>query len=120
MDEKTKPVLCILILFLLCGSVSALDLDIIDKSYLQKNEFVITDQDGIVVANFTGDNSLTLPQGKSYFIDFRPIGVFDFGENLPGDPFFFGAIGNFIWREKQLAGLIALAGLVLLIGAFVR
>jgi hypothetical protein len=120
MDQNRKTVLCIFTLLLLCVSVSALDLDIVDKSYLQKNEFVITDQDGDVVANFTGDHSVSLPQGKSYFIDFKPAGLFDFGDNLPSDPFFLNTIAGFFLRDKMLAGLIALVGLLMMLGALSR
>jgi hypothetical protein len=117
MDKKTKITLCVFAVFLLVGSVSALTLDIVDKSYLQKNEFVISDHNGDRVANFTGDHSVTVPLGKSYFIDYQPVGLFDFGEEIPEDPFFLKTITGFFLGDKVLAGLIALCGILLVLGA---
>jgi len=115
MDKTTRITLCIFIISLLVGSVSALTLDIVDKSYLQKNEFTITDQNGERVANFTGDKTITLPQGKAYFIDYQPVGLFDFGTEVKGDPFYLNLILGFFLQPKVLAGLIALCGLVIIL-----
>lgn len=115
MDKKTKTALCVFAILFLIGNVSALTMDIVDKSYLQKNEFIVTDHNGDQVANFTGQNTITLSQGKSYFIDYQPAGVFDFGSDIPEDPFFLKSIGAFFLQDKMLAGLIALCGLVMMI-----
>lgn len=117
MDTTTRSALCLFtILFIIVSNVSALTLDIVDKSYLLKNEYTISDQNGAQVTAFTGDNTVTVSQGKSYFIDYQPMGIFDFGKDISGDPFYLKTLTDFLNQKNMLSGIIALCGVVLLIG----
>jgi len=119
MDRKAALILLgIFSISLLVAGVSALTLDFVDHSYLKKNEFNITDQDGNVISVFTGSGSVTVPQGKSYFIEYKPVGMFSFGDDLPADPFYLGALFGYFSNKDILAGLVALIGLVILAGAW--
>jgi len=97
----------ILIQLVICP-VSAVTISFLDNAYMQGNDYVITDNTGSTVANFTGSSSVVLNQGKSYSVQFSPKGLFDISKERPTD---FGSLSLLVTFVKTyFAGLIIVFG----------
>jgi hypothetical protein len=114
--HKAQLLTIFLIVFLLTITIApagAVTLSFVDGAYLKANDYTITDQSGTTIANFTGSSTITLISGKSYSVDFKPNGLFDFSKDRPGE---FTSLGlTFDFFHQYLAGLIVLAGMIGLI-----
>jgi hypothetical protein len=110
--ENRKLLYIFVILFLIITAIApaaAVTLSFVDEAYLKANDYTITDQAGTTVVNFTGPSTVTLPAGKSYSVNFHPMGLFDFSETS-GDFSSWGIILDFF--RQNLAGLIVLVGII--------
>lgn len=113
MERSNTFIASIFLIFLLMTAVvpaSAATFSFIDSSYLDHNDYLIKDNDGLTVANFTGDTTVTLNGGRSYTIDFRPRGLFDFSDQQPGKLTYPSDIITFF--RSNLAGVVCLLGIL--------
>lgn len=114
--NKARLLSLFLIVFLLTITIApagAVTLSFVDGAYLKANDYTITDQSGTTITNFTGSSTVTLTAGKSYSVDFKPNGLFDFSAEAPGE--FTSLETTFDFFHQNLAGLIVLAGMLGLI-----
>lgn len=117
MERQTNFTACILlILFLLVTAivpVSAVSLEFVDSSYLEQNDYIITDNSGTPVTNITGDSTVSLTMGKAYIINFKPRGLFDFSEQTPGNLTYPNEIIEFL--QENLTAIICLFGIMFIV-----
>ncbi len=109
--ERTKKFnVCIFALILVLVihsgmiSASAVTVTFVDDAYMKANDYNITDQSGIPVANWTGSHTLTLNPGRSYLVKYNPNGLFDLSKESPNDYTSLETILEFL--KQHLAGLI--------------
>lgn len=109
--ERSKLIVCIFLILVLLGiisPVSAVTLSFVDNAYMKGNDYLITDNTGTTVANFTGSSSAVLNEGKSYSVLFSPKGLFDLSKEQPTD---FGSLTTVVLFVKQyFAGLVIIFG----------
>ena len=111
--ERNKTIVSIFLVLVLVElivacPVSAVTVSFLDNAYMNGNDYVITDNTGVTVANFSGSSSAVLDQGKSYSVVFSPRGLFDITKEQPTD---FGSLSllvNFV--KTYFAGLVILFG----------
>jgi maltodextrin utilization protein YvdJ len=113
--ERNKTIVSIFLVLLILvvtviTPISAVTLSFVDKAYMQGNDYVITDNTGSTVANFTGSSSAILNQGKSYSVLFKPNGLFSLAKEGPSDYSSLGKLGTFLLHNAS--GLIII-GLIL-------
>ncbi len=109
MERQENRIASIFLIFLLMSVIvpaSAVSVSFVDSSYLEQNDYLITDNYETTVANFTGDSTVTLNGGRSYNIDFRPRGLFDLTEQQPEGLTVFDRVFPFL--SQNLAALIVL------------
>ena len=108
MERQNNQIVCIFLILILAAMVieptAAVTVSFIDDAYLKANDYNITDQSGIPVANWTGSQTLSFNPGRSYLVNYKPNGLFDISKEQPYD---YTSLGTTLFFLKQnIAGLL--------------